>query len=292
MKCVILPSILGEMRITRKLPYATQVLIVVTILICIAMFVLQGDSGQIGGVAGMCWASAWPLTSAMRGTLLEMTIRGYAAEGENKKAEQIRVLLASEIWRAFFTAIWVLTVEWEFVERGLVNGWTPGFLLGAVLPVTLTLVANSFSVATVGSLRTNIFAAADIGLAYKLEGVLFQRPVELQPFLAIVAVTLLILVHTAFGIDLRKHAASEQVAQVQPSSQHVSGWQRDVTDVGTVLELRPRCTEALGKCTSLNSEAVLATHEAELDETKVAEKDLEGVGPELEDGLSEVFFSL
>mmetsp|Transcript_132737 Transcript_132737/g.331140 ORF Transcript_132737/g.331140 Transcript_132737/m.331140 type:complete len:356 (-) Transcript_132737:177-1244(-) len=176
LKCMILPSILGEIIITKQLPYATQALAAIALMFCIGSFVLQGGDNQLGGVSGMLWAAAVPLSMTFGNFLLEIVARKYAAEAENGLGEKIRVLFMNEFWKAVFQAMLLLTFEWDFVTQGLVNGWTLGFVAGSVLSFPLSILCYNSCIIMAGTLRTSIFASADIGLAYLLEGMAFSDP--------------------------------------------------------------------------------------------------------------------
>jgi len=204
MKSSLLPGIFGEMWLTQKKPWITQLWAIAAIMLCIVNYTLSDMRFSRLGLAYSIVASQCDFVG---GLLLEAGIRLRLKEvGINKEAEKIRCQFVNEVWKLPVYVALLLAFDTRFVERGVVRGWNAQIVAGAVVTIPFYVAIYNYSCIAVGTLQTNIFSSVDIGVTCILEYLAFGDSITASQGLLISVITLLILIYSTLVVDLRRNA--------------------------------------------------------------------------------------
>lgn len=212
MKVGIALNVVAEMWITRKAPYATQVLTIVAILIALLLFGRLGASAEPAGLGAWLFGAAAAVSTSLFGCVFEAVSRNSS---ENR-AEPLRLALVLELWKAVALAALLVATEPEFLGPNMFRGWDWRFVLGAVATTPLQIVFCNSAIVMVGALRQQVVAALDLPLTYVMESFL-GGGILVDKVLAIVVITLLVVAYMLFSIEVRKAVARALAESVEPS---------------------------------------------------------------------------
>jgi len=209
MKSSLIPGILGEMWLTSKKPWITQLWTIGAIMLCIVNYTLSAmDSDMVLSNKGLIWSVMAAQCDFIGGLTLEAGIRLRLKRRwlVNKEAEKIRCQLVNEIFKLPVYVVLLFIFEYDFVESGIVRGWNVQIIVGAVVTIPFYVAIYNYSCIANGTLQTNIFSSVDIGLTCILEYFIFNDSITANQGLLIAVITLLILTYSTLVIDLRRHA--------------------------------------------------------------------------------------
>lgn len=210
MKVGIALNVIGEVWITKKFPYATQLLTIVALMISVLIFSFDGD-GNDQQRSVVAWILG--LASAVSTTLFSCVYEGVARsfnQVAQKSGECLRLVIALEMWKVLVQILTMCAVEPEFLSFDrLFEGWDAEFLFGAVAPTPVQLVFCNTAIIVVGALRQQIVAALDLPITYVLEALAFGNVVEVEKCLLIAVITLMVMTYMAFNIEIRRAVAKE-----------------------------------------------------------------------------------
>mmetsp|Transcript_43523 Transcript_43523/g.123160 ORF Transcript_43523/g.123160 Transcript_43523/m.123160 type:complete len:416 (+) Transcript_43523:69-1316(+) len=208
MKSALLPGIFGEMWLTKKRPWITQLWTIAALMLSITIYTLSVSDADVSfSGTGLFYCVCAAQCDFVGGLSLEAGIRlRLKKKGVNQSAEKIRCQLVNEVWKAHFYMILGLVFELDFLKDGLVRGWNMQIVSGTVVTIPFYVAIYNYSCIAVGTLQTNIFSSVDIGVTCILEYMAFGDPITTISGLLILVTTLLILIYSTLVIDLRRHA--------------------------------------------------------------------------------------